>query len=201
MSFIQELARRDGCKYACWEAEQHGLDLKAIKGTLKMHNSKAMELNDSPATKQQSGSPSQSKKIKKKINSAERTKKHYSKVPSPAATGSDGRCLHCFGGSYHATKPTTCFTGYREVEVPPGFHEKILVSTKKYQSEDAAMRMYNIKNNFEKCEWGILVVDWVKLSDVVKAKYRMNPVASENKATSEKAASLAAEYRGMLAQL
>ncbi|KAK3275010.1 hypothetical protein CYMTET_16838, partial [Cymbomonas tetramitiformis] len=76
LSVIQELTRRSGCKYACWEAEQHGLDLRAIKVMLKKHNSKAMELNDSAATKQQSGTPSPSKKIKREaVNNAERANK------------------------------------------------------------------------------------------------------------------------------
>ncbi|KAK3265200.1 hypothetical protein CYMTET_26103 [Cymbomonas tetramitiformis] len=48
------------------------------------------------------------------------------------------------------------------------------------------MRMYNIKNNFKNSEWGILATDWVKLPEAQKAKYRMNAVASENKASSKK---------------
>ncbi|KAK3287194.1 hypothetical protein CYMTET_5285 [Cymbomonas tetramitiformis] len=63
--------------------------------------------------------------------------------------------------------------------------------------ENAAMRMYTIKNNFKNSEWGILATDWLKLPEAQKAKYRMNPVTSENKAHSEKVASLAAECQGM----
>ncbi|KAK3266408.1 hypothetical protein CYMTET_24965 [Cymbomonas tetramitiformis] len=32
LSFLQEITRRCGCQYSCWEAGQHGLELKAIRG-------------------------------------------------------------------------------------------------------------------------------------------------------------------------
>ncbi|KAK3234983.1 hypothetical protein CYMTET_54790 [Cymbomonas tetramitiformis] len=165
LSFLQELARRSGCKYSCWEAQHHGLDLRAIKATLKKHNSEAMELSESADANKQAGTPSPSKKIKKEVNNAERLKKPYSKA-----------------------------------EVPAGFHEKMLDSEKRWQSENAAMRMYNLRNNFKNSDWGILVNDWVKLPKAEKDTYRMNQTAGEKKATTEKAASLAAEYQGMLAQ-
>ncbi|KAK3275011.1 hypothetical protein CYMTET_16839 [Cymbomonas tetramitiformis] len=61
----------------------------------------------------------------------------------------------------------------------------MLGSAKKYQSENAAMRMYNIKNHFKDSEWGILVVDWVKWPNVEKETYRMSQVLSEDEGTDE----------------
>ncbi|KAK3263392.1 hypothetical protein CYMTET_27796 [Cymbomonas tetramitiformis] len=151
--------------------------------TLKKHNSKAMDLSESADAKKQAGTPSPSKKIKKEVNNAERLKKPYSKVPLPATGGAEGKCAFCFGGSYHADQPRTCRTGYTQAEVPAGFHEKMLGSEKRWQSENAAMMMYNLKNNFKNSDWGILVTDWVKLPKAEKDKYRMNQTVGEKATT------------------
>ncbi|KAK3270049.1 hypothetical protein CYMTET_21533 [Cymbomonas tetramitiformis] len=35
LTFLQEITRRCGCQYSYWEAGQHGLNLKAIRGSIK----------------------------------------------------------------------------------------------------------------------------------------------------------------------
>ena len=109
---------------ACWEARQHGVDLKDILSTIKSNAGKraAKESADRPSaeafSKKQGADASFPKKTKREVNLAEKKKKEsYNAVP-PAAFGAgkdkdnNGGCLYCFGGRGHADNPRDhCWVG------------------------------------------------------------------------------------------
>ncbi|KAK3283729.1 hypothetical protein CYMTET_8589 [Cymbomonas tetramitiformis] len=87
--------------------------------------------------KKKADAPSPSKKIKKEVNAAERTKKpSYNNAPPPAqqTEGSAGntkpKCRRCFGGGFHEKQPEQCRAGYKHVKLEPGYHEGKLSSNK-----------------------------------------------------------------------
>ncbi|KAK3239730.1 hypothetical protein CYMTET_50375 [Cymbomonas tetramitiformis] len=92
LTFVQEITRRWGCQYSTWEARQHGLDLKAIKNSIKKVESAVDGQLGDPESKKKVDTPP-SKKIKKEVNAAERSKKQqlsndekdkYRVAPAPA---------------------------------------------------------------------------------------------------------------------
>ncbi|KAK3247263.1 hypothetical protein CYMTET_43233 [Cymbomonas tetramitiformis] len=79
---VEEITRRCGCKYPCWEAQQHGLDLKAIRASLKKVDAEAVAQHDEDAdVKKHFDNPSPSKKVKKEVDNAERAKKSFNSTP------------------------------------------------------------------------------------------------------------------------
>ncbi|KAK3247547.1 hypothetical protein CYMTET_42952 [Cymbomonas tetramitiformis] len=157
--FLQEITRRCGCQYSTWEARQHGLDLKAIKNSIrKIEAAQGGQSGDLEDSKKAETPPS--KKMKKEVNVAERTKKpSYNKTPPPAEstrTNDKPKCLRCFGGGWHESEPEQCRSGYKHVKMPAGYHEDRLGSSKWWDAENAALRMYNLKNRFKSSDWGIL---------------------------------------------
>ncbi|KAK3235224.1 hypothetical protein CYMTET_54551 [Cymbomonas tetramitiformis] len=84
--------------------------------------------------------------------------------------------------------------------MPAGYHESRLGSSKWWDAENAAIRMYNLKNRFKNSEWGILVTDWQQLSNEEKDKYRAKPPpADKQKSPTGNSDSLKADYQGMVA--
>ncbi|KAK3265525.1 hypothetical protein CYMTET_25798 [Cymbomonas tetramitiformis] len=84
LTFLQEITRRCGCRYSCWEAAQHGLDLKAIRGSIKKMAAVADAQHGDTESRKRADAPSPSKKIKKEVSAAERTKKPpYNNAPPP----------------------------------------------------------------------------------------------------------------------
>ncbi|KAK3261196.1 hypothetical protein CYMTET_29883 [Cymbomonas tetramitiformis] len=201
LTFLQEIIRRCGCKNSCWEALQHGLDLKAIRASIKKVNAVSDTQHEDSEGKKRVETPSPSKKIKKEVNNAERAKKTYHSIPPPGNGGTEGKCLRYFGGGFHCKQPEACRAGYKLVELEPGYHEGKLSSDKWWEAENAAIKMYNLKICFRNSNWGILVQDWQKLPKAEKDKYRLTQPTSEKKASVEKAASLKVEYQGMVATL
>ncbi|KAK3250351.1 hypothetical protein CYMTET_40265 [Cymbomonas tetramitiformis] len=203
LTFLQEITRRCGCQYSTWEARQHGLDLKAIKNSIKKIES-AGEGQPGELESSKKAETPPSKKMKKEVNVAERTKKtSYNKTPPPAEgtrTNDKPKCLRCFGGGWHESDPEQCRSGYKHVKMPAGFHESRLGSSKWWGAENAALRMYNLKNRFKSSDWGILVTDWQQLSNDEKDKYRakQTPEDKQKGATGNPEA-LKAEYQGMVA--
>ncbi|KAK3245894.1 hypothetical protein CYMTET_44555 [Cymbomonas tetramitiformis] len=204
LTFLQEITRRCGCQYSTWEARQHGLDLKAIKNSIKKIESAGEGQSGDPENNKK-GEASPSKKMKKEVNVAERTKKlAYNKTPPPAEGGRTSdkpKCLRCFGGGWHESDPEQCRSGYKHVKMPAGYHESRLGSSKWWDAENAALRMYNLKNRFKNSDWGILVTDWQQLPNDEKDKYRAKqPSADKPKSTAgNPEALLKAEYQGMVA--
>ncbi|KAK3281301.1 hypothetical protein CYMTET_10903 [Cymbomonas tetramitiformis] len=203
LTFLQEITRRCGCQYSTWEARQHGLDLKAIKNSIKKIESSEVAQSGEPENSKKVDTPP-SKKMKKEVNVAERAKKaSYNKTPPPAEgvrTNDKPKCLRCFGGGWHESDPEQCRSGYKHVKMPAGFHESRLGSSKWWDAENAALRMYNLKNRFKNSDWGILVTDWQQLSNDEKDKYRakQSPEDKQKSATGNPEA-LKAEYQGMVA--
>ncbi|KAK3273151.1 hypothetical protein CYMTET_18608 [Cymbomonas tetramitiformis] len=203
LTFLQEITRRCGCQYSTWEARQHGLDLKAIKNSIKKIES-AGEGQPGELESSKKAETPPSKKMKKEVNVAERTKKpSYNKTPPPAEgtrTNDKPKCLRCFGGGWHESDPEQCRSGYKHVKMPAGFHESRLGSSKWWDAENAALRMYNLKNRFKSSDWGILVTDWQQLPNDEKDKYRakQTPEDKQKGATGNPEA-LKAEYQGMVA--
>ncbi|KAK3247245.1 hypothetical protein CYMTET_43249 [Cymbomonas tetramitiformis] len=203
LTFLQEITRRCGCQYSTWEARQHGLDLKAIKNSIKkIESSEVAQSGEPENSKKVDTSPS--KKMKKEVNVAERAKKaSYNKTPPPAEgvrTNDKPKCLRCFGGGWHESDPEQCRSGYKHVKMPAGFHESRLGSSKWWDAENAALRMYNLKNRFKNSDWGILVTDWQQLSNDEKDKYRAKQSPEDKqKSTTGNPEALKAEYQGMVA--
>ncbi|KAK3240273.1 hypothetical protein CYMTET_49877 [Cymbomonas tetramitiformis] len=110
-------------------------------------------------SKKKADAPSPSKRVKKEMNAAERTKKpSYNNAPPPTQQPEGGagsakpKCLRCFGGGgggYHEKQPEQCRAGYKHVKLEPGYHEGKLSSNKWWEVENAAIRMYNLKNCFK----------------------------------------------------
>ncbi|KAK3274406.1 hypothetical protein CYMTET_17417 [Cymbomonas tetramitiformis] len=170
LTFLEEITRRCGCQYSTWEARQHGLDLKAIKNSIRKIESAVEGQSGDPETSKKADT-SPSKKMKKEVNVAERAKKPaYNKTP-PSAEGSrtndKPKCLRCFGGGWHESDPEQCRSGYKHVKMPAG---------------------------------GILVTDWQQLSNDEKDKYRAKPPpADKPKSPTGNSDALKAEYQGMVA--
>ncbi|KAK3270242.1 hypothetical protein CYMTET_21347 [Cymbomonas tetramitiformis] len=181
---------------------EHGLDLKAIKNSIKKVESAVDGQSGDPEGKKKVDT-SPSKKMKKEVNVAERaTKPTYNNAPPPAErsrTNDKRKCLRCFGGGWHESNPEQCRSGYKHAKLPAGYHEGKLGSSKWWEAENAAIRMYNLKNRFKNSEWGILVTDWQQLSNEEKDKYRAAPAQDEKRSPAGKANSLKAEYQGMVA--
>ncbi|KAK3281563.1 hypothetical protein CYMTET_10652 [Cymbomonas tetramitiformis] len=99
LTFLQEITRRCGCQYSTWEARQHGLDLKAIKNSIKKVESVVEGQPGDPEGKNKVDTPP-SKKMRKEVNVAERAKKPaYNNAPPPAESSRDKpKCLRSFGG-------------------------------------------------------------------------------------------------------
>ncbi|KAK3234156.1 hypothetical protein CYMTET_55585 [Cymbomonas tetramitiformis] len=74
-----------------------------------------------------------------------------------------------------------------------------LSSGKWWEAENAAIRMYNLKNCFKDSDWGILVTDWQQLPNEEKDKYRITQASAEKKTPAGKTDSLKAEYQSMVA--
>ncbi|KAK3275674.1 hypothetical protein CYMTET_16207 [Cymbomonas tetramitiformis] len=145
-----------------------------------------------------------SKKIKKEVNAAERSKKQtYNNAPPPAEGGRANdkpKCLRRFGGGWHESSPDEqCRCGYKHTKLPAGFHEGKLGSSKWWEVENAAIRMYNLKNCLKNSDWGILVTDWQQPSNDEKDTYRVAPAPAEKKSPAGRADSLKTEYQGMVA--
>ncbi|KAK3274948.1 hypothetical protein CYMTET_16901 [Cymbomonas tetramitiformis] len=203
LTFLQEITRRCGCQYSTWEARQHGLDLKAIKNSIKKIES-AGEGQPGELESSKKAETPPSKKMKKEVNVAERAKKtSYNKTPPPAEgvrTNDKPKCLRCFGGGWHESDPEQCRSGYKHVKMPAGFHESRLGSSKWWDAENAALRMYNLKNRFKNSDWGILVTDWQQLSNDEKDKYRAKQAPEDKqKGATGNPEALKAEYQGMVA--
>ncbi|KAK3246895.1 hypothetical protein CYMTET_43582 [Cymbomonas tetramitiformis] len=171
LTFLQEITRRCGCQYSTWEARHHGLDLKAIKNSIKKVESAVDGQPWDPEGKKKVDTPP-SKKMKKEVNVAESSKKSaYNNAPPPAEgsrANDKPKCLRCFGGGWHESNPEQCRCGYKHTKLPAGFHEGRLGSGKWWEVENAAIRMYNLKNCFKNSDWGILVTDWQQLSNEEK---------------------------------
>ncbi|KAK3242297.1 hypothetical protein CYMTET_48000 [Cymbomonas tetramitiformis] len=103
------LSRADAC-YAC---PPHGLDLKAIKNSIKKVESVVEGQPGDPEGKKKVDTPP-SKKMRKEVNVAERDKKPaYNNAPPPAESSRDKpTCLRCFGGGWHESNPEQCKSGY-----------------------------------------------------------------------------------------
>ncbi|KAK3244710.1 hypothetical protein CYMTET_45690 [Cymbomonas tetramitiformis] len=209
LTFLQEITRRCGCQYSCWEAGQHELDLRAIKDSIKKVDAVADGRHGDTENKKRADTPSPSKKIKKEVNAAERAKRQaYNNTPPPTQQPEGGavknkpKCLRCFGGGFHDQHPDQCRSGYKhDCEARTGvlYHEGKLGSSKWWEAENAAIGMYNLKNRFKSSDWGILVTDWQQLSNEEKDKYRVAQTPAEKKNPPGKADALKAEYQGMVA--
>ncbi|KAK3235225.1 hypothetical protein CYMTET_54552 [Cymbomonas tetramitiformis] len=59
LTFLQEITRRCGCQYSTWEARQHGLDLEAIKNSIrKIERAVDGQAGDPETSKKADASPS-----------------------------------------------------------------------------------------------------------------------------------------------
>ncbi|KAK3242037.1 hypothetical protein CYMTET_48249 [Cymbomonas tetramitiformis] len=166
---------------------EHGLDLKAIKNSIKKVESAVDGQLGDPESKKKVDTPP-SKKIKKEVNAAERSKKQtYNNAPPPAEgsrANDKPKCLRCFGGGWHESSPEQCRCGYTHTKLPAGFHEGKLGSSKWWEVEIAAIRMYNLKNCFKNSDWGILVTDWQQLSNDEKDKAEFQGMVAARKTAS-----------------
>ncbi|KAK3272762.1 hypothetical protein CYMTET_18959 [Cymbomonas tetramitiformis] len=163
---------------------EHGLDLKAIKNSIKKVESAVDGQLGDPGSKKKVDIPP-SKKMKKEVNAAGRSKNQaYNNAPPPAEgsrANDKPKCLRCVGGGWHESSPEQCRCGYKHTKLPAGFHEGKLGSSKWWEVENAAIRMYNLKNCFKNSDWGILVTDWQQLSNDEKDKYRVATAPAEKK--------------------
>ncbi|KAK3241073.1 hypothetical protein CYMTET_49130 [Cymbomonas tetramitiformis] len=147
---------------------EHGLDLiKAIKNSIKKAESVVEGQPGDPEGKKKVDTPP-SKKMRKEVNVAERAKKPaYNNAPPPVESSRDQpKCLRYFGGGWHESNPEQ------------------RSSSKWWEVENAALRMYNLKNCFKDSDWGILVTDWQQLSNEEKDKYRVVPAPAEKKGSA-----------------
>ncbi|KAK3273782.1 hypothetical protein CYMTET_17992 [Cymbomonas tetramitiformis] len=182
------------------------LRIKAIRGSIKKVDAVTDGQHGDIENKKKADAPSPSKKIKKEVNAAERAKKpSYNNAPPPAQQPEGGagnakpKCRRCFGGGFHEKQPEQCRAGYKHVKLEPGYHEGKLSANKWWEVENAAIRMYNLKNCFKNSDWGILVTDWQQLPNEEKDKYRATQAPVDKKNPTVKAEALKAEYRGMVA--
>ncbi|KAK3234447.1 hypothetical protein CYMTET_55293 [Cymbomonas tetramitiformis] len=102
---------------------KHGLDLKAIKNSIKKVESVVEGRPGDPEGKKKVDTPPL-KKMRKEVNVAERAKKPaYNNAPPPAKSSRDKpKCPRCFGGGWHESNPEQCKSGYKHVKLPAGYH-------------------------------------------------------------------------------
>ncbi|KAK3288007.1 hypothetical protein CYMTET_4513 [Cymbomonas tetramitiformis] len=214
LRFMQEITRRAGDVYACWEAKQNGIDLVALCNTIKTFAAaKALRETELAAGKTpaqdaqvEAATSTPTKKTKREVNQAEQQSKRgkdYSNTPPPSPSGrkEEGKvqgykdCVGCYMGGKHADNQRQCWVSSKDANVPEGFHQGRLKSPHWKERENARMRMYNIMFRFPTSDWGITVADWKKLTEDQK-----NSAVQKGKGAGQQA-SLAEEYAGMQAQV